>query len=209
MSTIQNEKGWTTLTWSLDGITAEMVDWHFANMEKDYNLWHPEHHRKFDWLVAPSTEHFVGAVQVARQTNAFGAEYQALLRWDDISTMPEIYNEAVVYDHAVLVGRVGDEGDEVYPEMPAKSYVLHQWSATDRGVEGKSTMFPIEALPLETKLKVGGTWAIHATEEMTNLQKFLAQLYQLWLPLKDTSYSLSWCLKIEKTDTGFRYVSAC
>ena len=46
----------------LHGVTPEMIDWWWDNMEKGYPLWHPEDHISFVWEVAPATVGHVGAI---------------------------------------------------------------------------------------------------------------------------------------------------
>ena len=57
----------------LPGVTAEMMDWFWANMEKCYYLWAPGSHKKFTWVKSPveyGMEHSVHmmAVRVWRST---------------------------------------------------------------------------------------------------------------------------------------------
>ena len=47
------EKGYVITTQAqhfLPGVTAEMMDWWWANMEKGYYLWAPGSHKRFNWL---------------------------------------------------------------------------------------------------------------------------------------------------------------
>ena len=37
----------------LPGVTSEMMDWFWANMEKGYYLWAPGSHKKFTWVKTP------------------------------------------------------------------------------------------------------------------------------------------------------------
>ena len=37
----------------LPGVTAEMMDWFWANMEKGYYLWAPGSHKRFSWVREP------------------------------------------------------------------------------------------------------------------------------------------------------------
>ena len=53
----------------LKGITPEMVDWwwgHIDNSER-YKLWHPKDHVSFRWLVPPTPESYIGAVQLVEE----------------------------------------------------------------------------------------------------------------------------------------------
>ncbi len=37
----------------LPGLTEEMLDWFWANMEKGYYLWAPGSHKRFNWVKSP------------------------------------------------------------------------------------------------------------------------------------------------------------
>ena len=37
----------------LPGVTSEMMDWFWANLEKCYYLWAPGSHKKFSWVKSP------------------------------------------------------------------------------------------------------------------------------------------------------------
>lgn len=37
----------------LPGVTAAMLDWWWANMEKGYYLWAPGSHKRFSWVREP------------------------------------------------------------------------------------------------------------------------------------------------------------
>ena len=37
----------------LPGVSPEMLDWFWANMEKGYYLWAPGSHKRFNWVKTP------------------------------------------------------------------------------------------------------------------------------------------------------------
>ena len=44
---------WMVVDHVIPGVTAEMIDWWWVNMEKGYELWCPEEHKGFKWEVEP------------------------------------------------------------------------------------------------------------------------------------------------------------
>ena len=59
------ERGFVLGAWSqhfLAGVTAEMMDWWWANMEKGYYLWAPGAHKRFSWVKAPGQVGFLNSV---------------------------------------------------------------------------------------------------------------------------------------------------
>lgn len=48
----------------LPGVTAEMLDWFWANMEKGYYLWAPGSHKRFNWLRTPYEYGFEDTVHI-------------------------------------------------------------------------------------------------------------------------------------------------
>ena len=58
------ERGFVLGAWSqhfLAGVTAEMMDWWWANMEKGYYLWAPGAHKRFSWVKAPGQVGFLNS----------------------------------------------------------------------------------------------------------------------------------------------------
>ena len=53
----------THIDWKHEGVTAEMIDWFWSNMEKGFILWHPEEHEPLVWKCRQST-----AIQSTRFT---------------------------------------------------------------------------------------------------------------------------------------------
>lgn len=45
----------------LPGVTAKMLDWWWANMEKGYYLWAPGSHKRFSWVKSPGQYGFLNS----------------------------------------------------------------------------------------------------------------------------------------------------
>lgn len=61
------EKGYVITTQAqhfLPGVTAKMMDWWWANMEKGYYLWAPGSHKRFNWVKSPSQYGFLNSAHM-------------------------------------------------------------------------------------------------------------------------------------------------
>ena len=52
----------------LPGVTPEMLDWFWANMEKGYYLWAPGSHKRFNWVKAPWQYGFLNSAHMISET---------------------------------------------------------------------------------------------------------------------------------------------
>lgn len=201
----QDDNGWTHIDWTLDGVTADMIDWHWSNMDKTYNLWHPVQHKAFRWLVPPTAQRFLGAIHSAPQYRSDGSYKVPKLRFDDIASLKENCRHLIRYDHAVLVSCVTLGDEDVPDDGPAQSYRIHQWQSSDNGVVGMSSAISFRGETKEEALRKGLLWADHGAAEIEYFAGFLAELYKLWSAVKDPDINIRHSLKIWRTDSGFRY----
>lgn len=203
----QDNNGWTHIDWQIAGITANMIDWHWSNLEKTYNLWHPSQHKQFIWVIPPTPERFIGAIHSAPQTRADGSYKIPKLRYDDIADLKENCRHLIQHDHCVLVSCITLGDAEVPNDCPAESYRIHQWRSTDDGVTGMSSAISFRGESKEEELQKGLLWEKHAAEEIETWGDFLHDLYRLWQPVKDPQFNRYHSLKIEKNGEGFRYAA--
>ena len=207
---IQQENSWTHIKWTLDGVTPDMIDWHWCNMEKTFILWHPQEHRALSWVIRPTEDKFIGAIHKTIQGGEpadmwdpnevpFGLKY-----WDP-RIMSKEMADVVFCDHMVLVGSVKD-GD--YDAKTAGSFRIHQWMASDNGVVGMSSGITLNPEDLEKEKKRMMKWTLHAGGEVHNWAVFLPTLYNLYKVVENPKVNIHHSLKIEKTPDGLvRYVN--
>lgn len=50
------------------GVSARMLDWFWANMEKGYYLWAPGSHKRFSWVKAPWQYGFIHSVHMIAES---------------------------------------------------------------------------------------------------------------------------------------------
>jgi succinate dehydrogenase/fumarate reductase flavoprotein subunit len=163
----------------LIGVTPEMIDWWWVNMEKGYPLWEPNDHKGFTWEVPPPVNGYLGAIQIAEEKMGPGPVLRLRIRWDD----PETCAIPRVYDHAILCTGIGPGGRVM-------AQILHQYEATPRGTRMRSTMRHYgPVLPGRPEI-----WKKHDRAEVSTFPTFLPDLYRLWQAVKDPTINRQCCL---------------
>jgi succinate dehydrogenase/fumarate reductase flavoprotein subunit len=156
----------------LVGVTPEMIDWWWVNMEKGYPLWEPTDHKSFIWEVPPPVGGYLGAIQIAEEKMGPMPAMKIRIRWDDPDScpIPGIYEHAIVASGVDLEGKVG-------------AMILHEWEKSPHGTRMRSTMrFPGPVPPGFAEI-----WKAHDRAEVSTFPKFLPDLYRLWQAVKDPS----------------------
>lgn len=171
----------THFDWTLDGVTPRMIDWFWSNMEKGFILWHPEQHEPLEWPVPPRHGDLRGAIHNAPQTWGDGRRQNLYIRFERFEDVPDEVRDLIVHEHVIIVAGLGLTEAEMHAGDPM-GYRVHQWSASDEGVRGRSSGIgrrkPEDAA-------AGRVWAAHAGQEIANWARFLPQLYQLYQVVSD------------------------
>lgn len=197
----RDEKGRVHIDWELRGVTVDMLDWWFCNMDKGFVLWHPEEHKGFYWIRKPRHGNPVGAVQVAPQVWRDGSLRKPVIMWLDVEDAPQEVREVVIYDHVVIPAALSLTGEYVEGSKPI-GYRVWQWEGVEIGVKGRLTAIPTQTEPSDMLYNV---WAHHAQLEILNLEKFLPQLYTLWSVVKDPEINPQCCFKVIKKGNVMKY----
>lgn len=201
------EKKWTIQSQSqhfLPGITVEMLDWFWANMEKGYYLWAPGSHKRFNWVKPPWQ---------------YGYEQSA-----------HIISESVGEGHAVFGGngvQIQRLGLDYFPFITALSHVLvegifndkmefvdmtvHMWDACEGGCRHitaavasttltEPPLFIKEMLAENPDVKIIPPSATdHSEYEASRWPQFLPQLYELWKDHPDPTQNVRYNLEVKQT----------
>ena len=189
------------LEWELDNVTPRMIDWFWSNMEKCMLLWHPEQHEPLEWAVPPVHGNPIGSIHIAPQTWNDGTRQNLYIQFQDVASLPDPHTPYIKHEHLAAVCCIG-MGEAALEKPEPWGYRIHQWSKSDNGVIGCSTV--IGALMKENhedKLN----WAAHCEEEVDNWGVFLPALYPLYQVVKNTDYNPYADLSIEKYHNKFRY----
>jgi hypothetical protein len=167
----------------IHGVTPEMIDWWWVNMEKGYPLWCPEEHKSLEWEVPPKTGDHVAAIQIVEESVGGGPIMKIRLSLQDPSSCPV----PVDYDHLALWAPLD-------PDNKPMAYVIHQYKATEYGTLLRSTFHSVMQLPED----FGERFLKHNKDEISNFPKFLPQLYQMWRAVKDPEINRQCSLRVKK-----------
>jgi hypothetical protein len=180
--TISHDAKGTHIDWRQVGVTPQMIDWFWSNMEKGFVLWHPEQHEPLIWAVPPKHGDPLGAIHIAPQTWNDGRRQNLYIRFEKLDDVDADIRDYIVYEHVIIVAGLG-LGEECLVEPQPLGYRIHQWQKTDDGVVGKASA--IGTRKKETVAE-GKVWAEHCAEELGNWGMFLPQLYSLYKVVTDT-----------------------
>lgn len=192
----------THFDWQLDGVTPRMIDWFWMNMEKGFILWHPEQHEPLEWPVPPRHGNPIGAIHNAPQTWNDGRRQNLYIRFERLEDVPAPVRDVIEHRHVMIVAGLGLTEEEMRAGDPM-GYRVHQWSASDVGVVGRSSAIGGRKKEDEAAGKV---WAAHACQEIANWAVFLPQLYKLYQVVTDTRRNPFADLSVEGTGRDARYL---
>ncbi|MEY4760771.1 MAG: hypothetical protein RLZZ200_627 [Pseudomonadota bacterium] len=178
---VQDDLG-THFDWTLDGVTSRMIDWFWSNMEKGFVLWHPEQHESLEWPVRPKHGNPLGAIHNAPQTWDDGRRQNIFIRFERLEDVAPEIRDRIEFEHVMIVAGLGMDAESMARGEPM-GYRIHQWQASDEGVNGRSSA--IGTRRKETH-EEGRVWAAHAGQEILNWAVFLPQIYSLYRVVTDT-----------------------
>ena len=196
----------------LPGLTAEMLDWFWANMEKCYYLWAPGSHKRFNWIKTPYEYGMEDSVHMIAETTdpelpVFGGEGIMIHRLH----LAEFYPFTTALGHVICEGVFNEAGELV-------DSTIHEWEDVQGGIvhitatvqNTKASMppgFVIDILKENPDAKIVPNFATdHEDYEASQWPVFLPKLYELWKDHPDPSQSVRCDLSIIRDETGrFRY----
>jgi succinate dehydrogenase / fumarate reductase flavoprotein subunit len=152
------------------GVTPEMIDWWWVNMEKGYPLWEPNDHKSFVWEVPPPLGGYLGAIQIAEESMGPMPPMKIRIRWDDPDSCPI----PRTYEHAIVASGINAEGE-------VQAMILHEYEKSPRGTRMRSTMRFLGPVPPG----LSEIWKMHDRAEVSTFTRFLPDLYRLWQAVKD------------------------
>lgn len=188
----------------LPGVTPEMLDWFWANMEKGYYLWAPGSHKRFNWVKAPWQYGFLNSAHMISETMGenrpvFGGSGVQINRLG-----LDYFPFTTALEHVIVEGVFNDLGEFV-------DMTVHMWDACPGGsrhitasVASTTTHEPphfIKEMLAENPqaLEQNAAPSDHSEYEASRWPQFLPQLYQLWLGHPDPSQNVPCNLEVVKT----------
>jgi hypothetical protein len=168
----------------LVGVTPEMIDWWWVNMEKGYPLWEPNDHKSFVWEVPPPLGGYLGAIQIAEEKMGPMPPMKIRIRWDDPDSCPI----PRTYEHAIVASGINPEGK-------VQAMILHEYEKSPRGTKMRSTMRFLGPVPPN----LPEIWKKHDKAEVSTFPNFLPDLYRMWQAVKDPEINRQCSLKRKKS----------
>lgn len=216
LNAMARERGWvlsSTHQHFLPGVTAAMMDWWWANMEKGYYLWAPGSHKRFSWVREPWKYGFIHSAHMISETvgknvPVFGGNGIQINRLD-MDWFP--FTEAL--DHVIVEGVFNGKNEFV-------DMTVHMWQDVPGGCVhidaaaanpniSEPPRFILEMLAEDPEARpVPPSATDHGEYEASRWPVFLPKLYELWADHPDPTQSVRCDLRVEKTGAErWRYIS--
>ena len=196
----------------LPGVTSEMLDWFWANLEKCYYLWAPGSHKRFNWIRTPYEYGFEDSVHIIAETTdpslpVFGGDGVEIHRLH----LSDFYPFTTALSHVICEGVFNDVGELV-------DSTIHEWEDVPGGIvhitatvqNTRVSMppgFVLDILKEDPDAKIIPNFATdHEDYEASQWPVFLPALYNLWKDHPDPSQNVQCDLTIETGEDGrYRY----
>jgi hypothetical protein len=205
---------WIVVDHVIPGVTTEMIDWWWVNMEKGYELWCPDEHKGFRWEVEPPLGGHIGAVQIATESIDYGPVRDIRIEWVDPNLGTQEQKDFWTYEHLLTAGNTGAQ-----PGTPPGVVLSHQYEAIPGGCRMRSCMHGFPGAPPaggpppgplpphpSAKKPTGGGWRVHNIAEVSTFKAFLPALWGIWQAVPDPTINRRCSLKIKKEGSRIIYV---
>ena len=182
--------GWVVghdVTEFIPGVTAEMVDWWWGNMEKGYHIWAPGEHYGFDWLVPPCEVGYEGSTEISYEFDPYNP---LIIVRESIEKLPL----KDCFEHCWLTSNKLGEAELLLVHMHQDVEggihwrtitIAKQWDLDY--LDAHSDTFPTKS---------------HMEYESGRLKDFLPQLWALWKDHPDPWQNVHFDLTVEQKPDG-------
>lgn len=205
--------GWIVVDHIIPGVTAEMLDWWWVNVEKGYELWCPDEHKGFRWEIKPPLGGHIGAVQIATESIDYSPVRDIRIEWVDPNLGTQEQKDFWTYEHLLTASATSSQsGTQPRVELS------HQWEAIPGGCKMRSCMHQFRG-PLPGNLlqghmpphpsgkkPSGGGWCAHNIAEVSTFKAFLPALWGIWQAVTDPLINRQCSLKIKKEGSKIIYI---
>jgi len=210
------EKGWVLNAWHqhfLHGVSAEMLDWFWANMEKGYYLWAPGSHKRFSWVREPWKHGFLHSAHIISESvgegmPVFGGSGVQIDRLGlDWFPFTEALGHVIVEGVFSAGGHFVDMTVHEWQDVPGGCVHIDAAVADPNAPEPPA--FILEMLAQDPEAKpVPPSATDHGEYEASRWPVFLPGLYALWKDHPDPSQSVPCDLRVESCGVEkWRYVN--
>jgi hypothetical protein len=206
-------EGWIVVDHIIPGVTEEMIEWWWVNMEKGYELWCPDEHKGFRWEVPPPLGGHIGAVQIAKESIDYGPVRDLRIEWVDPNIGTQEQKDFWTYKYLLTAGTTGAQ-----PGTTARVGLSHQWEAIPGGCKMRSASHRPPGPPPggppgpppgphpSGKKPTGGGWRTHNIAEVGTFWGFLPALWGIWQQVPDPAINRKCSLRIKKEGSKIIYV---
>lgn len=207
-------KGWVLQSQCqhfLPGVTPEMLDWFWANMEKCYYLWAPGSHKRFNWVREPWKYGFVRSAHMISEAvgeglPVFGGSGVEIDRLD-LSYFPFTTH----LEHVICEGVFNAKGEfidsTVHMWQAAPGGSVHVTAAVASTTATEPPAFVLEMLQNDPDVQpVAPASTDHSEYEAAMWPRFLPTLYGLWQGHPDPTQNVQCDLTVRDCDGGIEYV---
>lgn len=194
----------------IPGLTSEMVDWFWCNMEKGYYLWAPGSHKRFQWIDEPWECGFTKSRHTCVENMhdgdpvdpdvAAGDGYGMLLynRYD-----MDVYPFDVVLcgknEHIIIEGTKDESGHtwmyNIHMWMDVEGGIIHRTAGCTETLEQGAKVLPPDEFPCpKGKLNV----IDHCEYEICWWPRFLPGLFNVWKDHPDPTQNVKFDLTVKQ-----------
>jgi hypothetical protein len=206
-------KGWVLQSQCqhfLPGVTPEMLDWFWANMEKCYYLWAPGSHKRFNWVREPWKYGFTKSAHMISEAvgeglPVFGGSGVEIRRLG-----LDYFPFTTHLDHVICEGVFNakeefiDSTVHMWQAVPGGS--VHVTAAVASTTATEPPAFVLEMLrETPDAMPVAPSTTDHAEYEAAMWPKFLPTLYHLWEGHPDPTQNVQCDLTVRETADGIEY----
>jgi hypothetical protein len=204
---------WIVVDHMIPGVTPEMLDWWWVNMEKGYELWCPDEHKSFRWEIKPPLGGHIGAVQIATESIDYGPVRDIRIEWVDPNLGTKEQKDFWTYEHLLTASATSAQSGTL-PRIE----LSHQWEAISGGCKMRSCMHQFRGPPPGNlsnglvpphpsgKKPSGGGWRAHNIAEVSTFKAFLPALWGIWQAVPDPAINRQCSLKIKKEGSKIIYI---
>lgn len=198
----------------IEGVTPEMLDWFWANIEKCYYLWAPGDHNWMTWINPPSRVGFVGSSAIGTQRFEPGGPLGGVL-----STRMDMdaYPFTDCLEHAIVENSDICTASEEGMSLIAHARYIAMWEAAPGGSRWRSNVIiqpselpnlrPIGEAALTGEAPANPNES-HGIYEVARFSHFLPALYDLWKDMPDRNQNVPNDLRVDRgADGGWSYVN--
>lgn len=193
----------------LPGVSAAMLDWFWANLEKCYYLWAPGCHKTFEWIKSPAEVGFVESVHKVCESMGPGVPPMGgdgiTLHRMDLTNFP--FREHL--EHVIIEAILNDKGEifnlgvHMWEDVPGGCIHITRGATNTRISEPPKFVINFaDAEEQQGELEKKEDVMPHPDFEAAQWPVFLPKLYEVWKDHPDPSQNVPCDLSVHENPDG-------